>query len=207
MENYLNEFMLIAFVHFIALLSPGADFVYIVNSAINNKAKVAIGASLGIALSNAFYIMLCLFGYATIFSQSNLLISGIKIIGGVYLLYLGVHILKSKSSNLAVKTIVTNKSTFKKELYRGFYLSFLNPKISIFYISLFTLVVNKNTPWKIQLFYGIWMALFVFIWDTLLIFLLNIKSIKKKILSFTNLEKILGSLLIIMGAGLLYSLF
>ncbi len=207
MENYLNEFMLIAFVHFIALLSPGADFVYIVNSAINNKAKVAIGASLGIALSNAFYIMLCLFGYATIFSQSSLLISGIKIIGGVYLLYLGVHILKSKSSNLAVKTIVTNKSTFKKELYRGFYLSFLNPKISIFYISLFTLVVNKNTPWKIQLFYGIWMALFVFIWDTLLIFLLNIKSIKKKILSFTNLEKILGSLLIIMGAGLLYSLF
>ncbi len=207
MENYLNEFMIIAFAHFIALLSPGADFVYIVNSAINNKAKVAIGASLGIALSNAFYIMLCLFGYATIFSQSNLLISGIKIIGGVYLLYLGVHILKSKSSNLAVKTIVTNKSTFKKELYRGFYLSFLNPKISIFYISLFTLVVNKNTPWKIQLFYGIWMALFVFIWDTLLIFLLNIKSIKKKILSFTNLEKILGSLLIIMGAGLLYSLF
>ncbi len=207
MENYLNEFMLIAFVHFIALLSPGADFVYIVNSAINNKAKVAIGASLGIALSNAFYIMLCLFGYATIFSQSNLLINGIKIVGGVYLLYLGVHILKSKSSTLAVKTIVTNKSTFKKELYRGFYLSFLNPKISIFYISLFTLVVNKNTPWKIQLFYGIWMALFVFIWDTLLIFLLNIKSIKKKILSFTNLEKILGSLLIIMGAGLLYSLF
>ena len=63
MENYLNEFMLIAFAHFIALLSPGADFVYIVNSAINNKAKVAIGASLGIALSNAFYITLCLFGY------------------------------------------------------------------------------------------------------------------------------------------------
>ncbi len=207
MENYLNEFMLIAFAHFIALLSPGADFIYIVNSAINNKAKVAIGASLGIALSNAFYITLCLFGYATIFSQSNLLISGIKIIGGIYLLYLGIHILKSKSNNLAVKTIVTNKSTFKKELYRGFYLSFLNPKISIFYISLFTLVVNKNTPWKIQLFYGIWMALFVFIWDTLLIFLLNIKSIKKKILSFTNLEKILGSLLIIIGIGLLYSLF
>jgi len=207
MENYLNEFMLIAFAHFIALLSPGADFVYIVNSAIHNKAKIAIGASLGIALSNAFYIMLCLFGYATIFSQSNLLTDNIKIIGGIYLLYLGVHILKSKSSTLAVKTLVTNKSTFKKELYRGFYLSFLNPKISIFYISLFTLVVNKNTPWKIQLFYGIWMALFVFIWDTLLIFLLNIKSIKKKILSFTNLEKILGSLLIIMGAGLLYSLF
>ena len=207
MENYLNEFMLIAFAHFIALLSPGADFVYIVNSAIHNKAKIAIGASLGIALSNAFYIMLCLFGYATIFSQSNLLTDNIKIIGGIYLLYLGVHILKSKSSTLAVKTLVTNKSTFKKELLRGFYLSFLNPKISIFYISLFTLVVNKNTPWKIQLFYGIWMALFVFIWDTLLIFLLNIKSIKKKILSFTNLEKILGSLLIIMGAGLLYSLF
>ena len=207
MENYINEFMLIAFAHFIALLSPGADFIYIVNSAINNKAKVAIGASLGIALSNAFYIMLCLFGYAAIFSQSNLLINGIKIVGGIYLLYLGLNILKTKSNTLHIGTLTSTKSNFKKELYRGFYLSFLNPKISIFYISLFTLVISKNTPWEIQLFYSIWMTLFVFIWDTLLIFLLNIKSIKKKILSFTNLEKILGSLLIIMGTGLLYSLF
>ena len=131
MENYINEFMIIAFAHFIALLSPGADFVYIVNSAINNKAKVAIGASLGIALSNAFYIMLCLFGYAAIFSKSNLLINGIKIVGGIYLLYLGLNILNTKSSTLTIGTLTDTKSNFKKELYRGFYLSFLNPKISI----------------------------------------------------------------------------
>ena len=45
MENYLNEFIIIAVAHFVALISPGADFVYVLNSALSNKPKVAIGAS------------------------------------------------------------------------------------------------------------------------------------------------------------------
>ncbi len=206
METYLNEFLIIAIAHFIALLSPGADFVYIVNSAMNNRAKVAIGASLGIALSNAFYIMLCLLGYATIFSQSTALMTLIKIVGGVYLLYLSLNILKAKSSRISINSSVQNSSSFKKELLRGFYLSFLNPKISIFYISLFTLAISKNTPWIVQFFYGLWMTLVVFIWDSLLILLLNNQNIKNRILSLKYLEKTLAILLLFMGLGLLISL-
>ncbi len=207
MENYLNEFLIIAIAHFIALLSPGADFIYIVNSAMNNRAKVAIGASLGIALSNAFYIILCLLGYATIFSQSNVLMNLIKIIGGFYLLYLGLNILQIKSSKISINSSIQNSSSFKKELLRGFYLSFLNPKISIFYISLFTLVISKNTPWIVQFFYGLWMTLVVFIWDSLLIILLNNQKLKDRILSLKYLEKSLAILLLFMGLGLLISLF
>ena len=208
MEIYLNEFMIIAVAHFIALLSPGADFVYLINSSINNKPKIAIGASLGIALSNGFYIMLCLLGFATVFSQSELLMSMIRIIGGGYLLYLGFTILKTQNDTINDNnTVFTNKSTFRKEVLRGFYLSFLNPKISIFYISLFALVISKDTPLTVQLMYGTWMFVFVFIWDSMLVLLLNKKKLKEKILSFVYMQKIMGILLLVIGTGLFYSIF
>ena len=207
MEIYLNEFMIIAVAHFIALLSPGADFIYLINTSINNKPKIAIGASLGIALANGFYIMLCLLGYATVFSQSEFLMSMIRIIGGGYLLYLGLMILKTKSNVLNTNGVVINQSTFTKEAGRGFYLSFLNPKISIFYISLFSLAISKETPLMVQFIYGLWMFLFVFAWDSILVLLLNNKKLKDKILSFVHMQKIMGVLLIAIAAGLLYSLF
>ncbi len=207
MEIYLNEFMIIAVAHFIALLSPGADFVYLINTSINNKSKSAIGASLGIALANGFYIMLCLLGYATVFSQSELLMSMIRIIGGGYLLYLGFMILKTKSNILNTDGVFISQSTFIKEARRGFYLSFLNPKISIFYISLFALAISKDTPLMVQLLYGIWMFLLVFIWDTMLVLLLNKKELKEKILSFVHMQNIMGVLLLAIGGGLFYSLF
>jgi len=144
MENYFNEFIVIAIAHFIALLSPGADFIYLINSSINNKTKVAIGASFGIALSNGFYIMLCLLGYATVLSQSKKLMALIGFIGGIYLSFIGLKIIINKSSISFNKKTVLKQSTFIKELSRGFYLSILNPKISIFYISLFSLAINQT---------------------------------------------------------------
>ncbi len=207
MEIYLNEFFIIAAAHFIALLSPGADFVYLVNSSLNNQPKVAIGASLGIALSNGFYILICLLGYATIFSHSELMMNIIKIAGGTYLLFLGYQVMASQGKILLTNNKQKlNQNSFYKEVLRGFYLSFLNPKISIFYISLFTLVISSETPLGIQLLYGLWMFLFVFIWDSLLVLLLNKKELKEKILSFSNINQLFGLLLLFMGIALFYSM-
>lgn len=206
MEHYLNEFLLIATAHFIALLSPGADFIYVVNTSLTNRPKVAMGAALGIALSNGFYIALCLFGYATWFSKSVFIMGTIKVLGGIYLLYLGLKMLQTKISTIDYGK-VSKKSSFLREIQRGFYLSFLNPKISIFYISLFALVIDKQTPFLVQSLYGIWMFLSVFIWDSILVFLLHKQILRKKILSIYGLEKIMAILLLIIAFGLLYSLF
>ena len=58
-----------AIAHFLALLSPGPDFVLVVKSAIRNKDRNAIGVALGIAIANAVYIGLCLIGVGSILSQ------------------------------------------------------------------------------------------------------------------------------------------
>ena len=47
----MNEFYIIAMAHFIALLSPGVDFIYILKSSTSNRFAIASGASFGIAFS------------------------------------------------------------------------------------------------------------------------------------------------------------
>ena len=204
MENYLNEFIIIAIAHFVALTSPGPDFVYVLNSALSNKPKVAIGASVGIALSNGFYIALCLLGYATFISQNEFIVNMIKVVGGSYLFYLAFIIFKSEPFHLELKK--QKQSTFIKELYSGFILSVLNPKISIFYLSLFTLAISSDTPMMVQFLYGVWMILVVFIWDSLLIFLLNNPRLKQRVIAIANLQNLMALLLFVMGLGLFVSL-
>ena len=47
--NTTTIFITVALAHFVALLSPGPDFLLVVKSAVRNKKQVAIGVALGIA--------------------------------------------------------------------------------------------------------------------------------------------------------------
>lgn len=199
--EYFNEFLLVALAHMVALLSPGADFIFLASSAINHKPKTALGASVGIALSNGFYIVLALFGYATFISSSQFLMGAIRLIGGVYLIYLGFVVAKQKKTNVHVKKDCAN-STFTKELTKGFLLSILNPKISLFYLSLFTLVISPKTPFYIQAYYGVYMVLIVLVWDSFLVYVINKNG--QKVLNYLNINKFFGLLLFVMGSVLLY---
>lgn len=201
----MDEFVLVLSLHFIALLVPGADFIYLINRALSNGTKVAICSALGIALSNGFYILISLLGYAVIFSESLFIMSFIRISGGIYLIYLSFLIYKSKA--LDIKMVQKRDNFYLKEIFKGFLVSFLNPKISIFYISLFTLVIDRKTPFKTQLFYGLFMFLIVFLWDVFIVILLNHKTLKKIILNISKLNAIFALMLFCMGLALIYSIF
>lgn len=91
-------FVTVAIAHFLALLSPGPDFVLVVKSAIKNNGKNAIGIALGIALANALYITLCLVGVGSILAASIFVMVGLKIIGGLFLIYLAIQALRARKS-------------------------------------------------------------------------------------------------------------
>jgi threonine/homoserine/homoserine lactone efflux protein len=103
--SFWGIFVTVALAHFLALLSPGPDFVLVVKSAIKNNGKNAIGVAIGIASANALYITLCLIGVGSILAASIYVMVGLKIVGGLFLIYLAVQALrahKSSYNNLAL---------------------------------------------------------------------------------------------------------
>lgn len=179
-------FVTVAIAHFLALLSPGPDFVLVVKSAIKNEGKNAIGVALGIASANALYISLCLIGVGSILATSVTLMILLKIIGGLFLIYLAVQaLLASKSSynNVVLSESASetaNKSTFLKEFITGFMSGILNPKNLLFYLSLFTVVLTPDVGFAFKLGLGIWMTMVVFLWDLAIIYLLSTPTVRSK---------------------------
>ena len=141
-------FVTVAIAHFLALLSPGPDFVIVVKSAVRNKGKKALGVAFGIASANAVYIALCLVGVGSILAASVSIMIALKIIGGVFLVYLAVQAIRAKKCNYSNFDVdeegASNQTTFLKEFLTGFLSGILNPKNLLFYLSLFTVVLNND---------------------------------------------------------------
>ena len=209
-ENMVTIFVTVAIAHFLALLSPGPDFVLVTKSALQNKKSTAIGVASGIASANALYIALCLIGVGALITQSVILISAMKLLGGLFLTYLAYSAIKAKKSDYADtdKLIGTSvgEASFGKEFLTGFLSGILNPKNPLFYLSLFTLVLTNDVSLTFKIFLGVWMTFIVFIWDAFIIFVLSrdrVKSFFNRIIYYV--DKFTGLILGAFGLRLIYA--
>ena len=199
-------FVTVAIAHFLALLSPGPDFVLVVKSAIKNSGHCAVGVALGIASANAVYIGLCLIGVGSILAASVSVMITLKIIGGIFLIYLAVQALRARKSSYSNLDIAvptgsgSHKTTFLEEFITGFMSGILNPKNLLFYLSLFTVVLTNEVSFGFKLGLGVWMTAIVFLWDTAIIFLLSTRPVRSKFTKVAYyIDKVTGSILGLIG--------
>ncbi|WP_373778122.1 LysE family translocator [Glaesserella sp.] len=195
--------------HFLALISPGPDFLLVVRSALRNTRRRAIGVALGISLANGIYIVLCILGVGAAIAHSLWLMITLKVLGGLFLLYVAYHAIKARKSDYAFLTqeqMVEHKQTpsFFKEFLLGIASGLSNPKNIIFYLSLFSVALTPDVSLGLTIGLGIWMTLLVFVWDAMIIFVLSQRKVRQ---AFSNLafyiDKIAGVLLGFMGYKLL----
>ncbi len=161
----LNEFLLLAVAHLFAVASPGADFAVVLKNTLRSGQKTGTFTALGIGLGIFVHVAYTLLGVAIILSQSAFLFELVKYLGAGYLIWLAANCFRSraKSSSTQVENKVESLSNLKA-VKQGFLINVLNPKVTVFFIALFTSIVSQQTALWIQSIYGIWLALYTFIW-------------------------------------------
>ena len=83
-------------------------------------------------------------GLAILLQTSMYAFWTLKIIGGLYLIYLGIKMLKDKKSlNLNLKT---ESLDIKKCFIQGFLTNVLNPKVALFFVAFLPQFVSTNHP-------------------------------------------------------------
>jgi Putative threonine efflux protein len=106
--------------------------------------SAGLRTSVGILSGNLVHITYCLLGIGLIISKSILVFSALKYAAGAYLIYLGVMSVRS-----GAKTFDTNEVTPRPSnrtwLVQGFVNNLLNPKGSLFYLGVFTIVITPET--------------------------------------------------------------
>lgn len=207
MNDIYLQFISIATIHLFAVMSPGPDFIIIVRQSISSGRRSALMTSLGIGIGILMHIILCVFGLGMIIKESDLLFKVIQIIGCLYLAYLGIISIKSKNST--TKSKYNDESNFNafESFKLGFLTNVLNPKATLFFLSLYILIISNNTPFEFQILFGLWMSFATGLWFAFLSLILTNKSIVSKIeFMSTKIQKLTGMILIIFAMKLLFSI-
>ncbi len=200
---FLTQFLTVAIVHLFAVMSPGPDFAVVTKNSLLHSRKIGIYTSLGIALGISVHIAYSLLGIGLVISKSIILFSVIKYLGAAYLIYIGYLSLRAKPQattdgvgQVAEKTPLSHWSAIKT----GFLTNVLNPKATMFFLALFTQVIDPATPKIIQLFFGLETMVITFAWFAFLSTVFSNSLIKSRITKIQHrIEHITGVVLIALG--------
>ena len=93
-----------------------------------------------------------------------------------------------------------------KAFLLGFLTNGLNPKATLFFLALFTVIIDANTPTQIQVVYGIYLALATFAWFAMLSKLLGRSSIRDRIMrSGVWFARAMGAILILLALQIAFT--
>ena len=172
---YWMEFLTVALVHVLAVASPGPDFAVVVRESVTRGQRSGSWTALGIGCGIGLHVSYSLLGIGLIVSQSILVFNLFKWLAAGYLFYLGFQALRARP--MAVGDIAPVAAAGPLSRRRAFTIGFvtngLNPKATLFFLSLFTVVIDPHTPLLVQAGYGLYLALATGAWFCLLAWLFS----------------------------------
>ena len=200
-------FIIITTVHLLAAASPGPDFVLVSQQTLSNGKRAGLLCSLGISLGLSVHILYSAFGLAAVIANSASALWAIKLLGGSYLIYLGVSGLRARVRNAeAITTDAAADQPGLKTIGLGFLCNALNPKAPIYFISLFTIVLSQSTPAQHLLVYGIWMMVLQFAWFSFLTLLLSRPMVTDRFQALGHwIDRVAGGAMLLLGIKVLVS--
>jgi len=137
----LPSLIAIALLHWAVLLVPGFNFVLIGQLAAGGSRRAALSAVVGMTSATLAWAALAVAGIGVVFTAHPLLRQVAQVAGGVYLLYLAYQLARSGG----VSTPEHEQSMGALAAFKaGFFTSALNPKIALFYGSVFATALPAN---------------------------------------------------------------
>lgn len=185
----------------IAAISPGPDLLIVLRNSLGAGRASGIQTAFGIALAIYIHVAYSMLGIALIISQSILLFNIIKYAGAAYLLWLGYKALKSKGWQIQSEEAKNPDKSFLQSFSQGFVTNALNPKATLFFLALFTQVLDPNTSLLVQFWYGTICSMTAFGWFTIVAICLTHKVIRKKLASVSIwIDRVTGIAFIALAA-------
>jgi RhtB (resistance to homoserine/threonine) family protein len=203
---WINWFLLIG-IFAMALAAPGPDFVMAVRNSVLHSRTAGIFTAIGFALGVGIHVTYTLFGIATLISQSVLLFSILKYAGAAYLFYIGIKSLRSNGyDRTSVQDVPKIGLSPLKALWSGFLTNALNPKATLFFLSIFSQFIGPQTPLAAQLLYAGTCVVMTALWFSFVAIVLTNQKVKAVFLKFTKwIDRVCGGLLIALGIKLALS--
>ncbi|MCQ3030076.1 LysE family transporter [Pseudomonas syringae] len=202
---YWPEFLTVALIHLLAVASPGPDFAVVVRESVAHGRKAGTYTAMGVGTAIFLHVGYSLLGIGLIVSQSIVLFNALKWAAAAYLLYIGIKALRAKpaSPDDAPVNVVAGERTARGAFTSGFITNGLNPKATLFFLSLFTVVINPHTPMWVQAGYGVYLAVATGLWFCLVARLFSQERVRAGFARMGHwFDRAMGGVLVALGLKL-----
>ncbi len=129
---------------FVLAITPGPGVLYIVTRSLVQGRQSGLVSVVGVAFGNLGNALAASVGLAALFAVSSLAFSVVKYAGALYLVYLGVQMLRpSAIENLVAMPTATSLTRVFRD---GFVVALLNPKTTVFFAAFLPQFLSPDAP-------------------------------------------------------------
>jgi len=208
--NYLGEFLALATIHFLAVIAPGPDFAVTIRQSVRFGRGVGICTALGIGAGISVHVLYTLLGVGALMHTTPWLLTVAKVVGGAYILYLGISLLRSQPKSVLEGEKDTDEPMVKQTRLKAFTTGFLtnatNPKATLFFLAIFTTLISATTPLGVQALYGVWMCFVNALWFVIVALFFSSSRVRLLFMRMGHwFERTMGVVLILFAGRLMLS--
>jgi threonine/homoserine/homoserine lactone efflux protein len=185
-----------------ALILPGPDFVGVVRSSLTRGTTAGLLTTLGVTIGLGMYATLSLLGLSAVLVKYQRLTWAVRVLGGAYLVYLGIKLLLAKSGKM--DDAAAQGPLRGNALLFGFFVTLTNPKAIVLFASVFATAVTATTPhWLMALMIGLVMAS-ALIWYSIVSLFMSSAPVMRRFQNARHwIERIAGASFILIGGRII----
>jgi threonine/homoserine/homoserine lactone efflux protein len=115
-------------------LTPGPDTAYILGRSITQGRDAGVASALGIGVGSILHTCAAALGLSAILATSGFAFVAIKLLGGAYLIFLGIKMLLERGKHLSLPSNFRRRTDLAA-FHQGILTNVLNPKVALFFLA------------------------------------------------------------------------
>ncbi|NIE97187.1 LysE family translocator [Acinetobacter sp. Tr-809] len=201
----MNEIIAVALVTLLTVISPGADFALVTRNSYLYGRHLGICTAYGIAMGVWVHISYSLIGLTFLQQYLPNLIQLIQYIGAGYLIHIGY---KTFTQAAILFDENSHQITRWQAIRHGFLTNSLNPKTTLFIMSIYAQVMTSNNNLHTLIGYGVFISGSHLAWFCLVAIFCSAPLIRNKILARqVSINRVIGCILSALGLSLFFAHF
>ncbi|GAA3395249.1 LysE family translocator [Cryptosporangium minutisporangium] len=128
----------------VAMITPGPDMLFVLGCGMRGGPRAGLLATAGVATSEAVHVTLAAVGLTALFAAAPVAFTVVRVVGGIYLIYLGVQIIRARKGSTADLPDGGGTMSGRRAYLNGLATNLLNPKMVTFTIAFLPQFINPS---------------------------------------------------------------
>ena len=146
MTDYLAALLMTYMAFLLAILSPGPNILGVLNTSLEQGRAAGVQMGVGIALGSLTWSTLTVVGLTQYVAQYGVVLQIIKVMGGLYLIFLAYQALKSSMHEGQRDKGRAEEAQAGSYFLRGYLLMMTNPKAALAWVAIISLATFSSSP-------------------------------------------------------------